>query len=1751
MYQPAQHQASVSDDGRHYILPPPPPPPPPSMSLTAQESMMSFPPPPPPLPPSRTPAQSYPYPRAILPPPPGPPPPHNWQGSWGRSVDARGAPVPPNSQSQSYNPALNYSAPPPLDSEQMSATYIPGGDSFGPGVGIPAFTTRAENSEVVSSATRRTFEKLPLTPVDDGSGYYMSRDQIYQGHQRHESQRHESQPPPDYNSIAHSGAFNNFQPYSKGQQTPISSVDVGSQWTMDHVISWLANNQFSKDWQETFKALDIHGSIFLELGTGKGGRGNFGMMHQQVYPQLAKECYKSGTGWDQAREREEGRRMRQLIKQIVTGRARDFVKSTHLREESLTSNIASPAPDVSLEGSPNTGQKFRASALSMSNAGDESPRRLITNKIDSSLAGRNFSGSSSIKPTQSKDNLRESEAIHFPRNRSSHRSLLKDIDNSSRHQSPTSSETDEGNFRGPALRVNSSPKSASSRSYPFFQSNGNLAMSPQSNDRLRHRGSTSAESVCSNTAIYGSGVPPEAAHLLAATIGVSVGDSNSLLNQDGRRQLVDAARISPLESGERSAGSDQTSFSREKKGLSKNLRKKKKDDRATPSPEVFIPGSPTNSLHAESGHFLANSRISNASESSLDQSLSALSAPEIDRFTYPAGHRISRNTLERSFILATLDGWNYRMCEVTDVESAAEIRSILKENLGLRHSDRLQIFLTELGKADHEEALDDKKLMLFKREKTNQFNGLKLYVKIDKNSKELPASLRAGLETDFSDSFSYSHDLPNEEANSARDEVRLRSSSSPPIPRIDSQTPEEPLAARTKWEASGNSLRDRLMTSGSSHKGGESLLPESDRQAFMELAASEHKAEIERLQKAYMTKKKGSKDASAIEGTLGIVGRNVDFDQPRISPFENKRPDNLFPQRKAPPPPNESATLIKANSLSKKNGQPNSQPRISRPSLDKDQNQLSDEEISFVSPEMSEYSKSKSKSKSSTSLSQTSNGVAAALTGMGSRLGGVARLSSNISLISTENRLLPGENNTNEASRSALLGINMTTDSSGRSSPTSANTTFGNMPWVKEANNFIISDYKDDANSDNDITLPLQMNVDIIPSDIKRVSSSVDLSTGSSGYQDSLIDQPTNRKSYGPKLEFTESNIDFKNLSRDTTQHESDDDSDDGLFAVPISSRKDSQNSSTPKATTGEELETDPNNHLNSKPNLTISTSRLKKGLSVSFRSPENPLGGGTSVPSSSQYSGLEEQNGSRADAKRSQRLFSGSARSNIEGSRIADIQEENDTKLQRRKSFAREDVWANRPPAEALIDHLDAFFPNLDLDQPVLEDSLVNSDPISPSHELDVHELDATSQPSSSALKNLTNSKDHVTVAQAGRDFLASDESTLKALERPGSIQSVAQRNIQRSSGLVRMKSIREVARGAHEANKRLTVPALPGGTSSTIQRRKSTKMFGANIVQIKPERGSMILPKITQDTIPKRQTTFRWFKGQLIGKGTYGRVYLGMNATTGEFLAVKQVEVSAKAAGNDKEKMRDMVAALDQEIDTMQHLDHANIVQYLGCERMETSISIFLEYISGGSVGSCLRKHGKFEEMVVSSLTRQTLAGLAYLHREGILHRDLKADNILLDLDGTCKISDFGISKKTDNIYGNDASNSMQGSVFWMAPEVVRSRGQGYSAKVDIWSLGCVVLEMFAGRRPWSKEETIGAIYKLGSLNEAPPIPDDVAKEISPIAIAFMADCFTIDPSERPIADTLFSQHPFCKFNPNYNFFDTNLYSKIRGEY
>lgn len=117
--------------------------------------------------------------------------------------------------------------------------------------------------------------------------------------------------------------------------------------------------------------------------------------------------------------------------------------------------------------------------------------------------------------------------------------------------------------------------------------------------------------------------------------------------------------------------------------------------------------------------------------------------------------------------------------------------------------------------------------------------------------------------------------------------------------------------------------------------------------------------------------------------------------------------------------------------------------------------------------------------------------------------------------------------------------------------------------------------------------------------------------------------------------------------------------------------------------------------------------------------------------------------------------------------------------------------------------------------------------------------------------------------------------------------------------------------------------------------------------------------------------------------------------------------------------------------------------------------------------------------------NFVRQILQGLNYLHEREIIHRDIKGGNILVDNKGGIKISDFGISKKVeDNLLSGARVNrpSLQGSVFWMAPEVVKQTS--YTLKADIWSVGCLVVEMLTGEHPWAQLTQMQAIFKVRDL-------------------------------------------------------------------
>ncbi|KAL8152076.1 hypothetical protein V2J09_021884 [Rumex salicifolius] len=263
-------------------------------------------------------------------------------------------------------------------------------------------------------------------------------------------------------------------------------------------------------------------------------------------------------------------------------------------------------------------------------------------------------------------------------------------------------------------------------------------------------------------------------------------------------------------------------------------------------------------------------------------------------------------------------------------------------------------------------------------------------------------------------------------------------------------------------------------------------------------------------------------------------------------------------------------------------------------------------------------------------------------------------------------------------------------------------------------------------------------------------------------------------------------------------------------------------------------------------------------------------------------------------------------------------------------------------------------------------------------------------------------------------------------------------------------------------------------------------------------------------------------WKKGKLLGRGTFGHVYLGFNSEKGRLCAIKEVNVIS-----DDQNARESLKQLNQEINLLSQLSHPNIVRYYGSELGEETLSVYLEYVSGGSIHKLLQEYGPFKVPVIQNYTRQILSGLAYLHARKTVHRDIKGANILVDPNGGVKLADFGMAKHMTNCA---SVLSFKGSPYWMAPEVSLSfpnvvmHQNGYSLAVDIWSLGCTILEMATSKPPWSQYEGVAAIFKIGNSRDIPEIPSHLSNS----AKSFLRLCLQRDPSLRPSATELL-EHPF----------------------
>ncbi|KAJ6685931.1 MAP KINASE KINASE KINASE SSK2-RELATED-RELATED [Salix purpurea] len=283
---------------------------------------------------------------------------------------------------------------------------------------------------------------------------------------------------------------------------------------------------------------------------------------------------------------------------------------------------------------------------------------------------------------------------------------------------------------------------------------------------------------------------------------------------------------------------------------------------------------------------------------------------------------------------------------------------------------------------------------------------------------------------------------------------------------------------------------------------------------------------------------------------------------------------------------------------------------------------------------------------------------------------------------------------------------------------------------------------------------------------------------------------------------------------------------------------------------------------------------------------------------------------------------------------------------------------------------------------------------------------------------------------------------------------------------------------------------------------------------------------PTVIHNTLEKLNVPFKknqWVKGRLIGSGTYGRVYIGTNRETGASCAMKEVNIIP-----EDPKSAECIKQLEQEIRVLRDLKHPNIVQYYGSEIVDDHFYIYLEYINPGSINRYVRDHcGHMTESIVRNFTRHILSGLAYLHSTKTVHRDIKGANLLVDASGVVKLTDFGTAK---HLTGLSYELSLKGSPHWMAPEVIKAVmrkdcNPELALAVDIWSLGCAIIEMFTGKPPWGDLQGAQAMFKI--LYKDPPMPETLSAE----GKDFLRRCFLRNPAERPSAMALL-EHPFvCK--------------------
>lgn len=260
------------------------------------------------------------------------------------------------------------------------------------------------------------------------------------------------------------------------------------------------------------------------------------------------------------------------------------------------------------------------------------------------------------------------------------------------------------------------------------------------------------------------------------------------------------------------------------------------------------------------------------------------------------------------------------------------------------------------------------------------------------------------------------------------------------------------------------------------------------------------------------------------------------------------------------------------------------------------------------------------------------------------------------------------------------------------------------------------------------------------------------------------------------------------------------------------------------------------------------------------------------------------------------------------------------------------------------------------------------------------------------------------------------------------------------------------------------------------------------------------------------------RWKKGDYLGGGTFGLVYTAYDIQSGNVMAVKEVKFP------NRQSVTKIGNIIKDEMTVLEMLDHPNIIHYYGVEVHSDKVCLFMEYCEQGSLAQLLDNEQVVEEGLMAWYTFQMLEGLSYLHLNNITHRDVKPENILLNRVGVIKFVDFGGAKviastgrtrsinPARSLHGN--KTGIFGTPMYMSPESITGVNEVLGSS-DVWALGCCVLQMCTGKRPWSKLDNEYAIMFHIASGNSPELP--TGDEMSPGGINFLRRCFEPNPERR----------------------------------